>query len=521
MTVVTDRLAAAVAAFRRGDLEQASGLCRQALQAQPGRTQAWVLEAKLAQSGADFPLMLQACRRAVALEPNDSGIVLLLAEALVLNAQLAQARVLIEELAQAATQAADWAAIGRFFTSSTDYRAALEAFQRAAELAPDDPAAQANLASALATTGDAGAAERVLNNLLESHPLDADAHYNRAVLRRVSPEDNHIEDMRRALSAGPREESPLCYALAKEYEDCGDHTRAWQHLARGAGQRRARLGYDVARDEEAMLQIAEQFDARWCQRVRNGDARPDGFERGPLFVLGLPRSGTTLVDRILASHSQVASLGEINDFAFALMRAAGPHTGKSELIARTAAMDLAAVGKSYRASTAQYGGKAICLVDKTPMNFLYLGLIAAALPGVRIVHLRRHPMASCYALYKTLFRMACPFSYDLEDLARYYIAYDRLMAHWRSLPGVNWLDLDYETLVQQPEPAARELLDYCGLPWESGCLEFHRNSAPVATASAAQVRQPIHSRSVDLWRHHGDALSPLAARLRAAGIDVD
>ncbi len=512
-----DLLEQAEAALRRGDMQRAQLRCQQALRAQPRQARGWLLAAKLAQLSADYDSQCSAAAKAAALEPDDLGIQLGLAEALVLTGQLARARALVLAQEPRASGAADWAAIGQFYLSATDYAAALAAYRRAAALAPGDPAAQANLANVLAVTGASGEAEQLLSELLLQDPLDADSHYNRATLRRVAVDDNHIAEMTRALRGGPQDEAPLCYALAKEHEDCGDYAGAWDYLQRGARARRARLSYRVERDEQTMAAIARHFDNHWLQRQRHSDGEP-----GPIFVLGLPRSGTTLVERILASHSQVASLGEINDLALALVRAAGPHGNRQELLAQAARADMAALGREYRDSTAQYGFQARYLVDKTPLNFLYLGIIVAALPGARILHLRRHPVASCHALFKTLFRMACPFSYDLDDLARYYLAYHRLLDHWRQLLGASaWLEVDYEALVAEPEPGIRRLLAACDLPWEPECLAFHNNPAPVATASAAQVREPVHTRSVDLWRHYRTGLSPLIEQLQGAGINCD
>ena len=242
----------------------------------------------------------------------------------------------------------------------------------------------------------------------------------------------------------------------------------------------------------------------------------------------MPRSGTTLADRILSSHSQVQSLGEINDLSYALLAQAqreqdaerGP-ADRLELIRRSAQLDFAALGSDYLRRTAGYPREKPRYIDKTPWNFLYLGLIALALPHARIIHLRRDPMDSCFALFKTLFRSGSPYSYDLSDLARYYLSYHRMMEHWRRvLPG-RILDLDYERLVQSQESATRELLDWCQLPFESQCLEFHLNTAPAATASAAQVREPIHARSIGLWKHYARQLVSLAAALRQGGIAVE
>ena len=161
------------------------------------------------------------------------------------------------------------------------------------------------------------------------------------------------------------------------------------------------------------------------------------------------------------------------------------------------------------------------LIDKTPQNFLYLGLIHLSMPGARVIHLRRNPMDECYAIYKTLFRAGYPFSYSLQETGRYYIAYSRLMKHWRStIPG-SFLDVDYEQLIFDQEGETRRILDYLELDWEEGCLYFHRHSGPAATASAAQVRQPIYSSSVGLWRRYEKQLTPFAGKLREHGIEID
>jgi hypothetical protein len=312
---------------------------------------------------------------------------------------------------------------------------------------------------------------------------------------------------------------PLCYALGKECEDLGRHDQAFDYLQRGARQRRSTLSYSVVDDERVMQRISACFDASRLASV-GATGNPDP---APIFVMGLPRSGTTLVDRILSSHSSVQSLGEINDLAFAITALAGAAadaTDRLSLIERAAALEPRALGDDYLRRVAGYPRERAKFIDKTPWNFLYLGLIAQALPNARIVHLRRNPMDSCFALYKTLFRDGSPYSYDQGDLARYYLAYHALMQHWRRvLPG-RFLEVDYERLVGLPQEAIRELLDHCGLAFEAACLEFHRNATPAATASAAQVREPMHTRSVQLWQRYAVQLAPLANALRAGGLVI-
>jgi hypothetical protein len=359
----------------------------------------------------------------------------------------------------------------------------------------------------------------LLDEVIHIDPHDYDAYRNRATLRRQSPERNHVTQIERILDAGvrrPAGEVQLCYALAKEYEDLGDDRRAFAYLARGAARRRSLLGYRVEHDLEVMARVREVFTR---ERLASGDS---GYDvRGPLFVMGLPRSGTTLVDRILSSHSQVTSLGEINDFAWSLTHVIGRPASKRHLVDHAADIDFARLGRRYVEATRNYGYTAPWLIDKTPLNYLYIGLIRLALPNARIVHVTRNPMDSCYGMFRSLFRAGYPFSYDFDDLARYYVGYRRLMDHWRAVVPDSFLELRYEDLVDSQEAVSRRLVEYCGLAWEPACMAFHENAAPVATASAAQVRRPVYRDALQRWRRYERELEPLAAKLAAAGIELD
>jgi tetratricopeptide (TPR) repeat protein len=407
--------------------------------------------------------------------------------------------------------------LGEHYTHCGRPADAARCYRRAVDLAGNEPRYLYNLAAALIALGDTGEAEALLDRVVALDPADHDAWQNRSTLRRQTPQANHVAGLRAALAGavgGPGEVA-VCYALAKELEDLGEEAESFAYLKRGADTRRRRLSYRVEADVAAMAEIRRVFSAG---RFEGGVGGCE--EAGPIFVLGLPRSGTTLVDRILSSHSDVESLGEINDFALSLMRVAGQAGGKGELIRRSADLDPAVLGRAYLDSVAGYGRSSPLFIDKTPVNFLYIGLIARALPNARIVHLRRHPMDNGYALFKTLFRMGCPYSYDLGDLAAYQTAYLALMDHWRTvLPG-RILDVDYEALVADQEGVSRGLIAHCGLDWQEACLRFHDNASPAATASAAQVRRPLYSTSVGLWRRHAEGLAPLAAGLAAAGVDI-
>jgi tetratricopeptide (TPR) repeat protein len=420
--------------------------------------------------------------------------------------------------ADAAQETALLQELGLRFTLLGLHVEAEHSYAQASAREPQDPAGLYNHATALIALGRLDDAEGLLDRVIALAPQDGSAWYNRSTLRRQTRQRNHvaqIEQQLAGLAADAPQRIELDYALAKEREDLGDHAAAFAALAQGATLRRRRLRYRVEDDLETMRLIEDSFDAAFFASAHAGhdDARP-------LFVVGLPRSGTTLVDRILGSHRDVRSRGESSDLAQAVVRAAGPVADKAALVRRTAGCDFAALGRDYCNSLA--ANAALRVVDKTPANFLYLALIVAALPQARIVHLRRDPMDACYAIYKTLFRMAYPFSYDLDDLGRYWLGYDRLMAHWRRvLPADRFLELDYEDLVMQQEAATRRLVAHAGLDWDDACLAFERNPQPTLTASAAQVRQPMYRSSVGLWRKYRLPLAPLAARLRAAGIAID
>jgi tetratricopeptide (TPR) repeat protein len=385
-------------------------------------------------------------------------------------------------------------------------------FEAAAEVVrgANDLASLSGLAACLVALGHLGEAERCFDEVIARWPSDGAAWANRATLRRWSDADNHVAQLRRALpNADPPAKIAMSFALAKELEDLGAWDESFAHLAAGASQRRARLAYDVATDVEIMGEIARRFDHRRM------DAAPPArlAKPGPIFVLGLPRSGTTLVDRILSSHSAVESLGELPDVAMAVMETTPRNDDRLAFVADAAEGDPARLGARILQRLAGWESGRPLVIDKTPVNFLYVGLIAMALPQARIVHVRRGLMDVGYALYKTLFQTGCPYSYDLGDIARYIGAYERLMAHWRSvLPG-RMIEVDYERVVDDLPGEARRLVDACGLDWEDACAAFHLNRQPSSTASAAQVRRPLYRDSVGLWRRYEAGLAPLSAGL--------
>ncbi len=465
-----------------------------------------------------FSAMLVAARRAADLDSENFNAQMRFVESLIYTGDIATALHRLGELETRFEANPDVLQdIAQMYLHCAGHMQACRCYERAVQLQPAHAPYLYNLASSYVALGKIAQAEALFDQVLVLAPSDMGAYLNRSMLKTWTPETQHVDALSRMLQDLPANhpgEVPLSYALAKEYEDLGEAEKSFAFVKRGADRRRSMLAYKVANDVAAMEKIAEVFDASLLAGAKRSDEVETSF-----FVMGLPRSGTTLVDRILSSHSQVASLGEITNFVFALMQLASGSGGKFEMIQRSAQIDFSRLGQIYRDGIKGYGNTAVHLINKTPDNFLYLGLIHLALPNAKVVHLRRHPLDSCYAMYKTLFRMGYPFSYSLDDLGHYYLAYHQLMAHWRKTIPDSFVDIDYETLVSDQKGATRTLLEYCGLPWEAACLSFHENASPAATASAAQVRRPVYRDSVQRWRQYADQLSPLANFLSNHGID--
>jgi Sulfotransferase family/Tetratricopeptide repeat len=415
-------------------------------------------------------------------------------------------------------RAAGHAELGDLYSLLLDYAPAANCYSQALELAPTESRYWFNRAAVRRFLGEIDGAEQDYDRVILLDPGDAKAYLNRSELRVQTGERNHVAELERALAVGSaawQYQVPIRYALAKEHEDLADYAASWRHLSAGTSLRRQHLKYDVRTDLATV---------DWITRAFPADSSFDGgfHSDEPIFILGMPRTGSTVVDRILGSHTDVFSAGELPDFAAALISAVHARLGRvpprQEFIAASATIDFAALGADYLRRTRPRTGHSRHFTDKLPLNYLYCGLIARALPGARIVHVTRHPLANCYAMYKVLFDQGYPFSYDLGELAEYYLGYRRLMAHWHAaLPG-RIIDISYEDLVADSAAEVPRLLQALGLAWQPACLEFHKNPAPVATASAAQVRRPIYGSAVSAWRHFERELAPLAARLKAAGV---
>ncbi|MDH3842164.1 MAG: sulfotransferase [Chromatiales bacterium] len=392
-------------------------------------------------------------------------------------------------------------------------------FARACELEPEEGQHYYNLASLERYLGNREAAEAALERCIECRPGDADAHLMRAGLQDQTAEQNNIESLLNAYELTrdtPQDRLRVCYALAKELEDIADYDRAFKYLEEGSTLRRKAMQYTPAKDLRAIEMIRETFSREVIERDIEGHISAE-----PIFVIGMPRTGTTLVERILSSHSVVRSAGESKAFAVQLVSECSkvedrPPDDVGDLITRSIDVDFAALGEGYVNEARPVGERVAHFVDKMPLNFLYAGLIHQALPKARIVLLERDPMDTCYAVYKTLFEGVYPYSYDLVELANYFVAYRRLVRHWRDvMPGVMHV-VRYEEIATNPQPVIEDLLQYCGLSFEQSCREFFNNPDVSTTASAVQVRSDVFTSSIGKWKNYAAQLEPVAEILENA-----
>lgn len=372
-------------------------------------------------------------------------------------------------------------------------------------------------ANALRYCGRLDEATAEYERCIELAPDYAYAHWSLAYHEPASAPGARIDRIKRAQArtAGPGiEQAYLSYALFKEFDEAGDTGSAWTALQAGARIKRQSIGYDSAREQEgycAMRQLVTQDFVK----SQSAEALPD--QRVPVFIVGLPRSGTTVLERILGNHSLVTSAGELNDFTSALCWHADKFPGNAmdpASIERVRNIDFSQAGKTYLARTQYKAPGGAYLIDKNPMNFFNAGYICKALPMARIVCVNRAPMDSCFSNLKELFSgEAYGYSYDLDELADHYLRFSALGEHWRKvLPGrIHFVD--YEDLVADPSDTSKRVMDFCGLPFEPDCIDITKNRAPVSTASSSQVRQPINAKGINAWSRYSAQLEPLRARI--------
>lgn len=520
-------------AVREGRLRDAHQHCLAILALDQGFADAWFLCGVIAAHNGQVKKAVEIFYKAIALAPDNAEYLAELGKQLVALRETRQAlRAARQAYALNPPRASVLNTLGTVFSHCGEHATALMCYESAVRSLQHTPSLAANtspswwadlyfnLGASLQFAGRFADAEDAFEQAIALQPQLFKAHSALSLLRPQTPERNHLQRLQslRNTVKTPQEQLHLGHAIAKEQEDLQRYGESLASLAWAKRAQSAQVAYRASTDAALFACIRQLFSPEFAAAPVPACDSPE-----PIFIVGMPRTGTTLVEQILASHSQVFAAGELQNFPLLVKRMTQSPSADVvdlETLQRSVQLDMAALGTAYIDSTRPATGHTAHFIDKLPLNFLYLGLIKRALPNAKLVCLRRDPMDTCLSNYRQLFATNFRYyhyNYDLLDCGRYFIEFDRLVRHWREvLPGAIH-ELQYETLVENPERATRELLAHCGLPWEEECLSFHQRKASVATASAVQVRQGIYTSSVNRWQRYGDALQPLFELLKSAG----
>lgn len=514
------------------NVAQAKQACHVVNTQYPSSADGWYATSFLSLQLKEFTHALNTADKMLTLEPNEPQWLIHKINIL-LNVDKQAATVLSEKLKkQPYSQFKNIIDCANLFTKLADYSQAQFYYQQAIKQINEanQPKAASqlyfNLASVERYLGNINHAETLLNKAISLNPNDTEAYFLRSSLKKQQTNNNHISELTLRLQnqqLSPLAKTQLYYARAKEQEDIADYTNSFNSLQQGANVRRANMRYAPITDIETLKQIATTYNSDF---FKTHETAPRCENSQAIFILGLPRTGSTLVERIISQHDQVVNAGELNDFALQMISEVKTHThtppqSKAELVKLSQHIDFKSLGESYINQARPEITTHQCFIDKLPLNSLYIGLIHQALPNAKIIHVTRHPMDTCYAMYKQLFTHGYPFSYQLDELAHYYVAHHQLMQHWHKiLPGVIH-QIAYEDLISDVEQHAKKLIKYCALDWQAQCCDFDKNIAPSTTASATQVRQKIYQSSKGKWQHFANELSPIQKILEQAGICCD
>jgi tetratricopeptide (TPR) repeat protein len=494
-------------------LVKAEHLCRSYLQSRPKDVEAMRLLADIGlRMGVldDAEFLLES---AVEFAPDDVRVrmdyVAVLRKRQKFAAALAQAEALLARDPEN-PQFRSLCAIERMQTG--DYASALTLLDQVLQQVPGDPTTLTTRGHALKTAGDTTAAIEAYRAAIDGHPGYGEAYYSLANLKTYRFDDQDLQAMQRQLGAAgadPGHRTYLHFAVAKALEDRGAYAQSFESYRQGNAIKRAQSRYDADQMRDEFRATAAVCTAELFDRMRgSGNPAPD-----PIFIVGLPRAGSTLLEQVLASHSQVDGTLELPNVLSLSQRLRRRSAGYPDGLAQLDLETLQGYGAQYLAETRIHRQGAPYFVDKMPNNFRHIGLIRLMLPNAKIIDARREPMACCFSGYKQLFAEGQDFSYDLTDVGRYYRDYVALMDHWdRVLPGFV-LRMQHEDVVDDLETQVRRLLDFCGLPFEDACLRYYETQRSVRTPSSEQVRQPIFTDGLDQWRHFEPWLEPLVQAL--------
>ena len=496
-----------------GRLNEASDCCKRLLGAKPDLVEAHFLVGLIALELKQNAVAINAFGSVTHLKPDHGAAWAHLAKQFMRVGQAVRADAALENAAKYADgNPVVFDLIASSYGLLGDQQEASKWLAKAVKKVPNSVPFLVNQANSHMFLGNLDDAEADLRKVLEMQPGNANANWTLSNVRKAKNRDHieqleELEELVQKDKQDPRALAFLYYGLGKELEDLEDWDNAFDAFAEGAKARRSTIEFDEQSEIEMYQAFGDLFTSEWMEENALGHD-----SSSPIFVIGQPRTGTTLVERIITSHSSVHSAGELKQFGHSIRRLSKysePTRYSAKLASLAAEVDCQKLGKAYMTTTQKMRGSLPRFVDKLPPNYLYLPLILKALPNAKIVHLTRNPMD------------AYPHSYDQAEMARHHARYYRLMAVWRERFGDRFFDIAYEDTARDVEPNARALIDFLELPWEDACLNFHKQDAAVTTASAVQVRQPAHTKSIGRWRRYKEQLGIMQETLREQEIMYD
>ena len=401
-----------------------------------------------------------------------------------------------------------WAEYGTVLTKLANYKEGRDAYLKALEFKPDSPRVHLSLGHVYKTMGEINNSIDSYKNTILQNNLSGEAYWSLANLKTYSFSMNEIKDMEETLKGDMSdiERSQMYFALGKAYEVKKDFDKSFKNYYEGNKVKKALIKYSSDDTTDNTKRILDFFNQENIQKL----AKSSTDDRDPIFILGMPRSGSTLVDQIISSHSKVDGTQELpNIIKIAAELNSNNQNNYPEVLKELDDSKLSNLGKVYISETAWARDTAPFFIDKMPNNFIHIGLIKTILPNAKIIDTRRDPMDTCFSCFKQFFARGQLFTYSLEDLGNYYTDYIRAMNHWHNVYGKDIYTVHYDNVINETEETIRELIDYCELPFEKECLEFYNSSRPVKTPSAEQVRQPIYKSGLNYWKNYEKHLLPL------------
>ena len=401
-----------------------------------------------------------------------------------------------------------WAEYGTVLTKLANYEEGRDAYLKALEFKPDSPRVHLSLGHVYKTMGEIDNSIDSYKNTILQNNLSGEAYWSLANLKTYSFSENEIKDMEDTLKGDMSdiERSQMHFALGKAYEVKKDFDKSFKNYYEGNKVKKGLIKYSSDDTTDNTKRILNFFNKENIQKL----AKSSTGDRDPIFVLGMPRSGSTLVDQIISSHSKVDGTQELpNIIKIAAELNSNNQKNYPEVLKELDESKLSNLGKDYISETAWARDNAPFFIDKMPNNFIHIGLIKTILPNAKIIDTRRDPMDTCFSCFKQFFARGQLFTYSLEDLGNYYTDYIRAMNHWHNVYGKDIYTVHYDNVINETEETIRELIDYCELPFEKECLEFYNSSRPVKTPSAEQVRQPIYKSGLNYWKNYEKHLLPL------------